>query len=102
MKINEHLRALWALGSGVGDEWGHVMNLWFGTADVLYHVGAVVPLDWEYRHSPVCEGASFDDWPTAEIQTYYDMGDVNADDLVYFGKILARYAMILRAMGKDY
>lgn len=97
--MNRSLKSLWAMMDD--DAYGSTMELWFGVADVVYHTGLTVPLDWQYRHSPVCTG-TFDNWPDAEIQTLYDIGDVTGDELIYFGQILARYASILQAMGKGY
>lgn len=83
------------------DPWGSAMGWFFGVADVLWHAGEdSIPPEWEYGHSPVCDGP--EDYPDAEISEMFDSGEIDLADLVRFGNMLSRYTDILRAAGHDY
>lgn len=85
------------------DQWGTVMMWWFGIADVMWHHNpADIPAEWEYGHSPVCDGVDPDASPDEEIQTMLDQGDIDPDEMIYVGTVLTRYAGWLKRAGLDY
>ena len=88
-----------------GDAWGDTMGWWFGIADVLWHAenGTIeIPAHWQYRHSPVCREVDLDDWPGSEIAEGHAAGYYSADDLLYAGEVLTRYAALLDKAGLSY
>ena len=78
---------------GFDDPWGDTMSWWFATAEVLYHNGVKLPDEWEFSDSPM-HPSSADEWD-------HEYG-WNTDDLLRFGKVLTRYATLLKTAGKDY
>lgn len=79
-----------------GDAWGTTMGAWFDVAAELYNRGADIPAEWRYRPG-ACSGAQevSDYW--AEIFKAYSDAE-----LLKFGRILNRYAGVLKTAGRDY
>lgn len=87
----------------VSDPWGDTMGMFFAVADVLYHLTAeAIPNSWEYIHGLGCTGVDPESWPDSEVAELYEAGHVTADDLLYVGNVMDRYAGWLHAAGQSY
>lgn len=83
--------------TGDGDRWGNTMNWLFNIADEIYfNRNFEVPVEWEFK--PSCLGPSNDpeDWVQQIVISSNDV------ELLHWGKVLNRYADLLRKHGKDY
>lgn len=80
------------------DNWGEAMSAWFDVADVLEHElrAGLIPADWQYRHSPVCEGTE------AYERFGFAAQHATLDDFVHAGNVLARYTRMLDRLGYSY
>lgn len=90
----------------LGDEpWGDTMSMWFGIAETLYRNYEDIPAHWQFRPSPmIVQGEPSDDdsWPESEIESLYQSGAVDGDELRHAGNVLTRYANWLKLAGLDY
>lgn len=95
----EVLKAEAKLMFGEEDEWGTVMQLWFGIcAELHFRDPDLVPSDWSYRPG----AGSYDDPRETDDFHYYTFRLADVDALLRLGKLLSRYADRLKAAGKDY
>ncbi len=85
-----------------GDDWGTSMAHHFGIAHALYHAGADIPGEWEYRHGMGCQSEPDEsEWPDAEyvFMTHSESGIAM---LHYAGNVLNRYESLLERAGRSY
>lgn len=91
----ENLRQEFRFLFDSNDAWGDTMIAWFSTANELYNRGATIPDSWQYRPGAVAEQAVDDYW--SEI-----FEDAEDEELIKFGRMLGKYAHILKNAGVDY
>ena len=101
------LRDLWAFAAG--DPWGDTISHGFAVAECLYRVAADIPDSWQFRPGAILEAEARDgvpplddDYPTVMVWDMLRDGTVTTDDLRAWGDMLAAYADVLRAAGRDY
>lgn len=78
-----------------GDPWGDTMSAWFSTAAELYNRGATIPDEWSYKPGACVEQEVDDIWS----ELFEHAEDV---DILKFGRMLSKYAYVLRTAGVDY
>ena len=80
-----------------GDKWGNTMNWLFHIADeITFNRSFPVPAEWQFKPSPLGSGNQPEDYETELVQ------DCPDKDLLFFGRVLNRYADCLKKAGLDY
>lgn len=99
------LRFEFATGFDSGDPWGSAMEWWFATAEVLYHNGIDLPIEWAFSDSPMHTDEDYNadvDYATSIVEDLLESGEATSDDLLTFGHVLFRYATVLTTAGRSY
>jgi len=80
-----------------GYGWGNTMTWLFAISEVLHfdRDDDTPETEWGYRPSPIATGPE----DSLEVEIAREMPDA---ELVHFGRVLNRYADMLRAQGHDY
>lgn len=81
-----------------GDSWGSVMAWWFDIAEEIYfnRDDLYVPDEWSFTPSLLGPCSDPNDWIPVVLK------DVDDPVLLQFGKLMFRYAQVLKHAGKDY
>ena len=81
-----------------GDTWGNTMRWWFTIADEIYfnRENIRVPNEWQFKPSPMGPSNDPDDYVTNVVK------EADDDSLLAFGKIINRYASLLKRNEMDY
>jgi hypothetical protein len=84
------------LGWDGGDLQGSALGPLFGVCETLHAFGELVPDECEFRASPLINSPDdLDEWPAAELAQLVNDGDVAADDLRYWARVLNRFVGLI-------
>ena len=83
------------LDAACTDEWGNTMEAWFECAGQMYERGMDIPIEWEYKPSPL--GATEED-----SEFHYTFLECSNAQLKAIGNLLFRLCAKLKRQGKDY
>jgi len=95
--MHSDIRGMIDLGGPDPDRWGEAMVTLCDLAEVLVHTGHedLIPREWGYRHSPVCQGIDGDNGFPHDSRAM-------PSDLVHAGNVLHRYVRALERVGHAY
>lgn len=94
------------------DPWGTAMSWMFAVCRVLDAMGEHVPDEWEFRRGigdresvEQMAGTLADedaDFPDCEVATMVLNEQLDADTLLWWGRVLNRYLAMCKRAGRDY